>query len=196
MEAVWAILTPKNISNDSKIQKIACCALYSKPKSHTKTLLLDHISDAYNILSTKYGRGLHYVLAGDTNDLKLESILSLSPSLVQIVRKFTRMDPPAILDPIIMTLSNLYQEPMCLDPLDADPDKNGQKSDHRIVISKPINIVENKCARQTRTVLVRPFHQPGMLKYKEWLVDQTWEEVFSSESTHEKAKVFSEYVIE
>ena len=137
VEAVWAILTPKNISNDSKIQKIACCALYSKPKSHTKTLLLDHISDAYNILSTKYGRGLHYVLAGDTNDLKLESILSLSPSLVQIVRKFTRMDPPAILDPIIMTLSNLYQEPMCLDPLDADPHKNGQKSDHRIVISKP-----------------------------------------------------------
>ena len=88
-----------------------------------------HISDAYNILSTKYDRGLHFVLAGDTNDLKLDSILSLSPSLVQIVQDWTRMDPPAMLDPIIMTLSHLYQKPVCLDPLDADPDKNGKRAD-------------------------------------------------------------------
>ena len=111
--------------------------------------MLDHISDAYNLLNTKYGRGLHFVFAGDTNDLKLEPILSLSPGLQQIVRKWTRMDPPAILDPIIMTLSNLYQEPMCLEPLNSDPDKNGKKSDHRIVIAKPINRFENKCSRQT-----------------------------------------------
>ena len=31
VEAVWCILTPKNVTNDSQIQKIACCALYSKP---------------------------------------------------------------------------------------------------------------------------------------------------------------------
>ena len=112
VEAVWCVLTPKNITHDSKIQKIACCALYCKPDSKKKTLLLDHISDAFNVLSTKYGRGLHFVLAGDTNDLKLDSILSLSPSLNQIVHKWTLMDPPAILDPIIMTLSNLYQQPI------------------------------------------------------------------------------------
>ena len=76
VEAVWCVLTPKNISNDSKIQKIACCAVYSKPASKKKTLLLDHISDAYNALKTKYGKGLHFVIAGDTNDLKLDSILS------------------------------------------------------------------------------------------------------------------------
>ena len=33
--------------------------------------------------------------------------------------------PPAILDPVIMTLSKFYQEPLCLDPLDSDPDKKG-----------------------------------------------------------------------
>ena len=63
VEAVWCILTPKNVKHDSKIQKIACCAFYCKPNSNKKTLLLDHISDADNILSTKYGRGLHFVLA-------------------------------------------------------------------------------------------------------------------------------------
>ena len=196
VEAVWCVLTPKNITNDSKIQRIACCALYCKPKSNRKTLLLDHISDAYNVLSTKYGRGLHFVIAGDTNDLKLDSILSLSPSLVQIVHDFTRLDPPAILDPIIMTLSHLYQQPLCLDPLDADPDKNGVKSDHRIVISKPISIVNNKCARQTRNIKVRPFPQSGILKFKEWLIGQTWEAVFGAKSAHDKAEIFQKMLVD
>ena len=110
-----------------KIQKIVCCALYSKPNSVKKSLLLDHISDAYNVLSTKYERGLNFIFAGDTNDLKLDSILSLSPNLVQIVNQWTRLDPPAMLDPVIMTLSHIYQEPECLDPLDADPDKMGNQ---------------------------------------------------------------------
>ena len=157
VEAVWCILTPKNVTNDSKIQKIACCSFYSKPGSKKKSLLLDHISDAYNILSTKYGRGLHFALAGDSNDLKLDSILSLDSRFVQMVKKWTRMDPPALLDPIITSLSCYYQEPMCLEPLDADPDKNGVKSDHRIVVARPITIINNKCVRNTRKVKVQPF---------------------------------------
>ena len=60
VEAVWCVLTPKNVAQNSKIQKIACCALYSKPASHKKTLLLDHLSDSYNILNTKYGKGLTF----------------------------------------------------------------------------------------------------------------------------------------
>ena len=91
VEAVWCVLTPKNISNDSKIQKIACCAVYSKPNSKKKTLLLDHIADAYNVLKTKYGRGLHYIIGGDTNYLKLDPILNLDPYFTQIVQNWTQM---------------------------------------------------------------------------------------------------------
>ena len=40
VEAVWGIITPKNINQTSKIKKIACCALYSKPNSKKKSLLL------------------------------------------------------------------------------------------------------------------------------------------------------------
>ena len=194
VEAVWCLLTPKGVTHDSKIQKIACCAIYSKPNSNRKTLLLDHISDAYNILSTKYGRGLQFVLAGDTNELKLDSILHLDPSFVQIVQKWTRLNPPAILDPIIMTMSNLYQEALCLEPLDADIDKNGVKSDHRIVVAKPINTINNKCGRQTRTVKYRPFPESGMKKMKEWLIDEDWEEVFDAESAHDKAEKFQSFL--
>ena len=67
------------------------------------------------------------------------------------------MNPPALLDPVIMTLANLYQEPVCLDPLDPDPDKNGVKSDHRVVLIRPINIINNKSTRTTREVKVRAF---------------------------------------
>ena len=121
VEAVWCLLTPKNVTHDSKIQKIVCCALYSKTNSKHKSLLLDHISDVFHQLSTKYDRGLHFILAGDTNDLNLNPILNLSPNLTQIVTDYTRMNPPAILDPIIMTLGHLYQKPQCLEPLEADP---------------------------------------------------------------------------
>ena len=94
VEVVWSLLTPKNVTNDSQIQKIACCSIYCKPSLTKKTLLLDHISDAYNILSKKYGKGLHFVLAGDTDDLRLDSIQSLDSRFVQIVKKWTRMHPP------------------------------------------------------------------------------------------------------
>ena len=50
-EATWALLTPKNMTSASVIQKIAVCSLYSKPNSRAKTKLLDHISLGYNILS-------------------------------------------------------------------------------------------------------------------------------------------------
>ena len=84
VEAVWCLLTPKNASNNSKIKKIACAAIYSKPGSKTQSDLLDHISEAFNILNCKFGQGLHFCIAGDTNKLKLNSILNLSSNMVQL----------------------------------------------------------------------------------------------------------------
>ena len=146
-------------------------------------------------MSTKYGRGIHFVIAGDTNDLKLDSILSLSPNFRQIVKDWTRLDPPAILDPIITTLHSYYQVPLCLPPLDSDADKNGTESDHRIVVSRPINVINNRCGREIKKIKVRPLPQSGMEKMKQWFIDQTWEEVFKEESAHRKAEVFQNMLI-
>ena len=52
-EIVWCALIPKNVRNNSIIQKIICGAIYSKPDSRFKTVLLDHIGDTYNLLSTQ-----------------------------------------------------------------------------------------------------------------------------------------------
>ena len=200
VEAVWCLVTPKNVTQNSKIQKIACAAIYSKPGSKHKTDMLDHISEAYNLLSAKYGKGLHFCIAGDTNELKLNSILNLNPKLVQVVTKPTRIDPKTgvevILDPVITTLSAFYQEPLCLDPLDSDPDKNGKKSDHRIVLFKPISVINNKSARITREIKVRPIPASGVEKMQTWLMDQTWANVYEAVTAHEKADVFQKCLIE
>ena len=200
VEAVWCIITPKNISKESKIQRIACAAIYSKPGSKHKSDLLDHISDAFNVLSAKYGNGLFFCIAGDTNELKLEPILSLTPNFVQVVNKPTRIDPVSgredILDPIITTLAPFYQEPQCLDPLDPDPDKNGKKSDHRIVLFKPISSLEQRVTRQTRSIKVRPITQSGIENMRNWFMEQTWKNVFEAETSHEKAEIFQNSLME
>ena len=92
VEAVWCLLTPQNIGPDNKIQHIVCSAIYSKPDSKHKTDLLDHISEAYHVLNSKFKKGLHFIIAGDTNHLKLNSILDLNSNLVQIVKQSTRCD--------------------------------------------------------------------------------------------------------
>ena len=199
VEAVWCLLTPKNATKESKVQKIACAAIYSKPGSKHKTDLLDHLAEAFNILSAKFGTGLHFCIAGDTNELKLNSILNLSSNFVQVVTKPTRIDPKtgaeAILDPVIMTLSQYYQEPLCLDPLDPDPDKDGKKSDHRIVLLKPINEIDNQCARITRHIKVRPITESGIKEMRSWLMDESWKDVYSAESAHQKAEIFQQMLL-
>ena len=78
VEVVWAVLTPKNVSNESKIQKIVVGSVYSKPDSRKKSLLHDHIAQVYSALNVKYKKGLHWIICGDTNDFKLEPILQLN----------------------------------------------------------------------------------------------------------------------
>ena len=185
-------MTPKNATTTSKVQKIACASVYCKPNSKTKTDLHDHLAEAYNLLSTKYKKGLHFIIAGDTNDLNLTPVLNLSKNLVQIVKKPTRKDPStgveSMLDPVITTLTSYYQTQLCLPPLDPDPDTDGKPSDHRIVVVRPITSIDNKCARSTKTIKFRPITDLGMLKYRKWLTGQDWSEVYEVETPSEKAQ--------
>ena len=178
VEVVWASLTPKNVSNASKIQKIIVASVYSKPDSRKKTLLLDHIAEVYSQFSAKYTKGLHWLICGDTNDLKLDPILHLNANLKQVVLNPTRMNPPRILDPIITSLSSYYQTPECLPPLDPDPDCDGKPSDHRMVLMTPISAVNNQPGRIYREIKSRPIHEQGLNEMKKWLSSQAWTDIF------------------
>ena len=76
VEITWALLTPKEVSPTSIVKKIAVASIYSKPNSRKKTALLDHVTESYHLLRAKYQTGLYFILAGDTNELKLDVILN------------------------------------------------------------------------------------------------------------------------
>ena len=195
VEVVWAILTPKNVSNVSKIQKIVVGSIYSKPDSRKKSLLLDHISEVYHLLSSKYRKGLHWILAGDTNDLNLSSILDLNSKLKQCVQQPTRLNPPRMIDPIITTLSDYYQLPQCLPPLDADPDLDGKPSDHLMVVMSPVSVINNRPARITRTVAYRPFSGHKLLRMEGWVDSEDWAGILNEEDANRKMTLLQQMMV-
>ena len=108
--------------NYSIVKKIVLGAIYVKPRSKKKTATIDHIANVYNVLQAKYGKGLHWILAGDTNDMKLGPIFRINSKLQSIVRKPTRINvknpsKSTKLDNIITDLHKWYQEPKCLPPI-------------------------------------------------------------------------------
>ena len=95
-----------------------------------------NIAESYNYLMAKYGSKLHFIIAGDTNRLNLSPILNLSPRFKQVVKTPTRLNPDAILDPIITTLSDFYQDPVTKPPIQNDEEKSGKPSDHLVVLMR------------------------------------------------------------
>ena len=95
----------------------------------------------------------------------------------------------ANLDSVITTLASYYHPLLCLPSLDPDPDTNGKPSDHRIVLVRPINVTDNKNARITVDIKVRPLTEDGMITMRTWLIDQDWSNIFEAESASDKAKV-------
>ena len=168
------------------------CSFYNRNKqSKFKTTLLNHISEAFNILSRKYTKGLHFILGADANHLKLDSILSLRQDMRSLVEDFTRLGPPpAMLDPIITTLGSYYQRPVCYPPLEADEGSGVVPADHLIVKMEPINMINNKVARTYNTIQVRSMPQSSMDKYHVEVKKFDWGNVFFPHKEHMKRQNF------
>ena len=144
VEMVWALVGIKKANSMSKIQKILVGSFYSKPGSRKKQVLHDHISVVFHQISSRISNGLYSLICGDANCLKLDPILNLSPQLKQIVDKPTRGDK--ILDPIITDLHRFYLRPTIEAPLQVDANELGEDSDHKMVLLRPLNNIENKIA--------------------------------------------------
>ena len=149
----------------------------------------------YNLFSSKYRNGLHWIICGDTNDLKLDDILSLNSNLKQVVQNPTRLNPPRILDPIITTLSSFYQVPVCLDPLDPDPDMNGKPSDHLMVVMTHISVLNNRPARIKKKLTFRPFNDERLKLMKEWVDKEDWSVVINEKSADKKMEILQKLLV-
>ena len=193
-EIVWFSLAPKNVRTDSIIQKIICASIYSKPGSKTKSKLVDHISDTYNLLSTKYRYGLHWILSGDTNELNLSPIINLDSNKKQMVQDRTHLwsKPPGIKDPILTTLSKYYQKPICLPPLKSDDHLS--ESDHLMPFMEPVNTLNNNPARQKRHIKLRRLPESQLKKLEANLANYDWSKFYKLDSAHQKAEVFQNII--
>ena len=116
VEACWAVLTLKNCTNSSRVKRIIVASYYCQPGIKRSKLLYDHMSDTYHSLCAKYKEGTYFLLAADSNQMELTPIISLSPDFKLVVKDFTRMDPPRILDTIVTNLSSFYQAAVCIPP--------------------------------------------------------------------------------
>ena len=196
IEAVWATLTPKQITNSSIIKKIVVGSLYFPPNNKHKSLFLDHICETYNFLSSKYNDGLYWLLAGDTNELNLDSILRLDPNIKQMVEEPTRVGSDKILDPIITNLCKYYSIPECLQPLNPDCSCLGKPSDHKMIIMKPISVMNNRKTRRKRHLVLRPLPDSKLLNFEKWLKTFSWQKLYDLESSHDKAEYFQKVLYE
>ena len=179
IEIVWGILTPKNVSNSSKIKKIIVASFYCKPGSKKKKILLDHISEVYHFLSSKY-KDSYWMIGADKNELKIEAILSLDHNLKQCVDVPTRQNPPAIIDIFITDLHKYYKKPICEDPLEVDSDKSGSPSDHFMVFIEPINAVKNVKTKEKRTFKYRAYTDKAYGEMEKMLDKINWNDMFSN----------------
>ena len=186
VEATWALLTPK-IQTNPEVKCIAVASIYYAKRTKRKDFI-DHICEAYNVLLSKYGQGLQFLIMGDFNRLNIKPILELSPSLFQVVNIPTRLNPEATLDKIITTLSKFYLPPYSLSPLDNDVEGNGKPSDHLIIVMKPISQSDVPKPKQ-KVITFRPLPESGMLLYKQWLQTEMWQELYQLDTAHQKAEI-------
>ena len=126
----------------------------------------------------------------DKNELRLDNILALNPSLKQTVDQPTRLNPPQILDVIITNLSKYYNIPTVEPPLDVDDDKVGSASDHQMVVMTPLNNFQNKKGRAKKTIEFRPLTDNGFEAMGSELDTFDWNVIENIESANEKMEFF------
>ena len=142
----------------------------------------------------RYGTGLQFIIAGDTNRLNLSPILNISPSLKQVVQVPTRLNPDVTLDPIITTMWKFYQQPITKPPIENDQDKDGKPSDHLVVLMYPINSQIGIPPRKMRLVTFRPLPQSGIDRFGRWIQKQSWKNIYECPDVDLKAEMFQNFM--
>ena len=196
VEAVWALLIPKNLPPNSRIKQIAVASIYYSSKQTRKDDFLDHISQSYNTLCAKYGDKLGFIIAGDFNQMNIKPLLNLSPDLRQVVTTITRTNPDAILDKILTNLHSYYLSPTTLPPLDNDTGVSGKPSDHLIVVFKPLSTENPAQQKQYKTIKYRAFPDSGVREMGIWVQSQNWNEIYKLPCVNQKAEQFEKMVME
>ena len=171
LEIVWGLAKPNEVTGT--ITKIITCCFYCPPKSTRKTVLIDHMTlTLQSLLSTFPTAGI--LISGDRNDLGIDRLLTIDPSLRQIVNKGTR--GPKILDVVLTNMNVFFNEPEIVDPIAVDdPKKGGVPSDHSGVIVEPRTDAEIPIRKLKICRTIRPITSSAVSNIGQVLVDEKWQ---------------------
>ena len=114
------------------------------------------------------------VISGDRNDLSVERLRTVDPSLRQIVRKGTR--GPNILTVVLTDMEVYFEEPVIVNPIDVDdPSKGGVPSDHNGVVVIPSSVSDVPVRREKVVRTIRPITSSGINNIGKILQNEQWQ---------------------
>ena len=190
LEVTFATLRPKSERSPQFI--IILCAVYSPPNSRKKTKLVDFISESYHFLkSTKYPSA-YFALGGDINDLKVDLLLDISPKFTQIVTRPTR--GLKTLSVIVTDLSEFYQTPTILPPIQPDVPGVGKPSDHSVPFATTYLDRAKPREKNYTLKMVRPFPESGISEFGRWVQFENFSCLDASDSPTEMVDAFENIV--
>ena len=150
LEVVWGLVRPK--CPNMKISSIIACCFYSPPQSKKNAALIDHITITLQALLQSHNNA-GIIISGDRNNIDIPALLSIDPSLHQIVTQPTRGS--RILDVIVTNLRKYYNDPVILPPIMPDKPGVGAPSDHSGVLATPL-ANHTQCSRTKVSKTIRP----------------------------------------
>ena len=160
LEIVWGILKPKIVTG--KITTIILCCFYSPPRSKKNRELLDHLTvTLQSLLNVHKNAGV--IISGDRNNLEISSLISIDPSLRQIVSENTRGSK--ILDVIITNLGRYYNPPIIIPPVMPDLPGHGVPSEHSGVCVSPRDNQARLIKYQKVKKMIRPIPESLITKF-------------------------------
>ena len=171
LEACFTLVKPKKPTG--KITKFLCCSFYSPPKSPHRNKLAVFLVDTLGRLRQEH-LGSRVILAGDRNDMRVEAITDLDPTLKQLVKGFTNKNNDKTLDVILTDSRDLLQEPTLLPPLQVDDRKEGKDSDHKGVQCLPRDNVAPQGGAIREKLTVRRFPESKVLDFGLALAKEDW----------------------
>ena len=148
-------------------------SFYSPPKSRFSNKLAEFLVATIGQLRHEH-RGSKVVVAGDHNDLGIDLISSLDPTLRQIVRENTNKLKTKVLDVIYTDFEDLMQEATILPQMQVDTGKQGKDSDHYGVEVLPRTNLAPLAGTLRQKIKVQPFPESKIVDFGFHLVDVNW----------------------
>ena len=112
------------------------------------------------------------VIAGDRNDLSIERLLSVEPTLRQIVKIPTH--GRKVLDVVLTNIGRFYNDPVIVNPVAVDNPTKGVPSDHLGVFVEPVHNSEVPPVRTKKIITFQPKPESKLRDFGMNICQMTW----------------------